>query len=126
MSAPHVLGSTEVFSSLPAAHQEQIAARLKRLEIAKGTELVRQGEPGDSLYLVESGRFGVFVRDEEFGLSVEVAQLGPGDCLGELALVTGAPRNATCAALIDSVVHRLDKDVFDAVLKQSRGSSRIS
>ncbi len=119
MSNPQILAGTQVFSSLPPQHLEQISSHLKRLEIAKGADLVVQGDPGDALFVIENGRFGVFVRDEDFGLAVEVAQLGPGDCLGELALITGAPRNATCTALINSVVHRLDKEVFDAVLKQS-------
>ncbi|MFO8070535.1 MAG: ATPase, T2SS/T4P/T4SS family [Polyangia bacterium] len=121
MSPAEILGGTEVFSSLPAQHIEQISSRLERREIAEGEDLVVQGQPGDALYVIESGRFGVYVRDEDFGLAIEVAQLGPGDCLGELALLTGAPRSATCTALVDSVVHRLDRAVFDAVTKQSLG-----
>jgi len=119
MTPAELLGSTEVFSSLPAKHIEQIAARLERKEFDKGADLVVQGGPGDALFIIESGRVGVFVRDEDFGLGIEVAQLGPGDCLGELALITGAPRNATCSALVDTVAHSLDRAVFDAILSQS-------
>jgi len=119
MTPAELLGSTEVFSSLPAQHLGQIATRLERREVAKGEDLVVQGQPGDALYIVESGRVGVFVRDPEFGLGIEVAQIGPGDCVGELALLTGAPRTATCTALVDVVAHRLDRAVFDAVIAQS-------
>lgn len=119
MTPAEMLGSTEIFSSLPAQHIQQIATRLERLEIAKGADLVVQGQPGDALYVIESGRVGVFVRDPEFGLGMEVAQIGPGDCVGELALLIGAPRTATCTALLDVVAHRLDRAVFDAVIAQS-------
>jgi len=119
MTPTELLGGSQVFSSLPAAHIEQIAARLERRQVAKGEDLVIQGRPGDALFVIEAGRFGVFVRDPDFGLAIEVAQLGPGDCLGELALVTGEPRSATCTALVDSTVHRLDRAVFDAILTQA-------
>jgi type IV pilus assembly protein PilB len=119
MTPAEILGSTEVFSSLPPQHAAQIATRLERREVAKGSDFVVQGQPGDALFVIESGRVGVFVRDPEFGLAVEVAQLGPGDCVGELALLTGAPRTATCTALVDVVAHRLDGAVFEAVIAQA-------
>jgi type II secretory ATPase GspE/PulE/Tfp pilus assembly ATPase PilB-like protein len=119
MTPAEILGSSQIFSSLPAGHIEQIAARLEPRQVAKGEDLVVQGQPGDALFVIEAGRFGVFVRDPDFGLAIEVAQLGPGDCLGELALVTGETRSATCTALMDSTVHRLDRAVFDAILAQA-------
>jgi type IV pilus assembly protein PilB len=119
MTPSELLGSTEVFSSLPAAHIAQIAARLERREFPRGTDLVVQGGPGDALFIIEFGKVGVFMRDEQFGLDIEVAQLGPGDCVGEMALITGAQRSATVTALANTLAHRLDRTVFDAILAQS-------
>ncbi len=119
MTPKEVLGNTVVFSSLPLSHMEQIATRLKRIEYAKGQDLVVQGQPGNALYIIESGRVGVYVKDKDFGLGIEIAQLGPGDCLGELSLITGAPRNATCTSLADTTAYKLERAVFDAVLQQS-------
>lgn len=121
MKPQELLGNTEVFSSLPDAHKAQIAERLQRMEVPKGKNLVLQGQPGDALYIIDSGQVGVYVRDTDFGLGIEVAQLGPRDCVGELALITGAPRSATCTATVDTVVYKLDKGIFDVVLKQSPG-----
>ncbi|MCP4680001.1 MAG: Flp pilus assembly complex ATPase component [Deltaproteobacteria bacterium] len=119
MTPKELLEKTAIFSSLPASHIAQIASRLKRLSFTKGTDLVTQGQAGDALYLIESGQVGVYVKDSDFGLGIEIAQLGPGDCLGELAMITGAKRNATCTALNDTVAHKLDRAVFDAILQQS-------
>jgi type IV pilus assembly protein PilB len=120
MTTPkELLGKTEVFSSLPAQHIEQIAARLKRLVFKSGQDLVVQDQPGDALFVIESGRVGVFAKDMDFGLEIEIAEIGPGDCLGELALLTGSKRTATCTAIVETVAHKLDIAVFDAVLKQS-------
>ncbi len=119
MTPKELLQKTEIFSSLPPSHMEQIATRLKRMEFAKGKDLVVQGQPGDALYLIESGQVGVFAKDTDFGLGIEIAQLGPGDCLGELALITGTKRNATCTALAETTAYKLERAVFDAVLKQS-------
>lgn len=121
MKPQELLGRTEVFSSLPEAHIVQIAERLQRMEIPKGRNFVVQGQPGDALYIIDTGLVGVHVKDSDFGLGVEVAQLGPGDCVGELALITGAPRSASCTAVVDTVVYKLDKAIFEAVLKQSSG-----
>ncbi len=119
MTPKELLEKTAIFSSLPTSHITQIVSRLKRLNFTKGTDLVTQGQAGDSLYIIESGQVGVFVTDGDFGLGIEIAQLGPGDCLGELALITGANRNATCTAIRDTVAHKLDRAVFNAILQQS-------
>ncbi len=98
---------------------EQIAARLKRVEYAVGQDLIKQGEPADGLYIVESGLVGVFVQDADFGHRIEIAQLGPKESIGELALITGEKRSATCTALMKTVAHKLDRQVFEAILTQS-------
>jgi CRP-like cAMP-binding protein/Zn-dependent protease len=77
---------------------------------APGDELVRQGEPGDAFYAVASGRAEV-VRDGEV-----VAAIGPGGHFGELALLHGAPRNASVRARTPLRAYRLDREGFDAVV----------
>jgi len=124
MTPIELLKSTEVFSSMPQSHLEQLASRLERKEFMKGAKLVFQGAPGDALYIIEKGQVGIYTRDDQFGLDVEMAELGPGDCLGELSIITGAPRTATCMALTDTVAYRLDRTIFEAVLGQSQTVQR--
>jgi len=119
-----LLQKTDVFASMPAAHLEQLASRLVKKEFAKGARIVIQGSPGDSLFIIESGIVGVFTIDDQFGLEVEVAQLGPNDCFGELSIITGGQRNATCTALSNAVAYQLEKSIFEAVLQQSPAVQR--
>jgi len=117
MSTDRDLALSAMFANFPAVHREQLASRLTRHEYPPGTEIVRQGETGDALYLIESGVVGVFVRDEMVGIRL-VSQLGARQSFGEMALITGAPRSATCTALETTVAYRLSRDVFEAVAQK--------
>jgi putative ABC transport system ATP-binding protein len=82
-----------------------------------GAVIVRKGEPGDKFYVIRSGR--VKIVDREGLAPGEVPRLGPGEFFGEVALITGEPRNATVAAEEDVELYSLTKEQFTAVLKQS-------
>lgn len=119
MTPIDLLSGTSVFSSLNKNVLEQISPRLTRLEYAVGEDLIRQGEPADGLHIIEAGLVGVFVQDPDFGHRIEIAQLGPKESIGELALITGEKRSATCTALMKTVAHKLDRQVFEAIMTQS-------
>lgn len=118
-----------ICSSLPPLHLDQVAARLTKQECAVGAEIVRQGEPGDALYLIESGAVGVFRRDPKLGIVQLMARLEAPEAFGELSLLTREPRIATCTALEPTVVWRLESRVFLALVQQvpavSLGVARI-
>ena len=62
--------------------------------LPRGAILMRQGEPGDSLYFVVSGRLRAFgLRDD--GAQVDVGSVGPGETVGEMALLSSEPRLST-------------------------------
>ena len=77
--------------------------------------LVRQGEPGDSFYVVKEGNVEVLVSSD--GKSIKVAELGPGAFFGEGSLLTGEARSATIRALNDVEVVVIDKEAFSKVLQ---------
>jgi CRP-like cAMP-binding protein len=81
---------------------------------AAGTEIIRQGAPGDKLYVVRSGR--VDVRIAEGQLVRTVATLRDGDIFGEAALLTDHPRNATIVAREPLEVYVLGKTDFHEVV----------
>ena len=121
LSPNDLLAQNPLFSSLSPQHREQIAARLTRHEIAPNTAIVRQGDPADALFLIESGLVGVFVKDNRLGMTRLVHQLEAPESFGEMALVTAGPRNASCTALEHTVVQRLGREVFDAVTSKVPG-----
>jgi CRP-like cAMP-binding protein len=83
------------FNALPDAPLRTIAARLKRKRYKPGDTVFREGDPADTLFLVESGRVHVWTSDERQLL----ASLGPGSILGEIALLLDVPRTATVRAV---------------------------
>src|SRR6185295_7266282 len=75
----------------------------------RGDVLVRQGEVADALYIVVTGRFSVTVA----GRRQMIAELGPGQPVGEIAFLAGGVRTATVTALRDSLVLRLGRVEFE-------------
>src|SRR5882672_3828711 len=71
----------------------QVVDRLQRVHVVSGQILYRQGEAGDCMHFVVTGRLEVWVRDK-YGERRLVAHLSSGDCVGELSLLTGDPRAA--------------------------------
>ena len=88
-----------------------LARALQRVDLVAGTTLFAQGDPGDSLYVIVRGRLRLVITDAA-GEAL-VRELGPGQTVGELALLTGEPRNGTVVAIRDAVVYRLGTDEFD-------------
>ncbi|MFH1808496.1 MAG: Crp/Fnr family transcriptional regulator [Pseudomonadota bacterium] len=86
-----------------------------------GTVLFREGEPGNEMYVVQSGkvRISVTVRKVEKVL----VDLGAGEFFGEMSILNGAPRSATATVVEDSTLMVIDPRTFDAMV---RGSAEIA
>lgn len=89
---------------------DAVRGRVRWLQLAGGETLMRQGEPGDALYLLVSGRLRVYI--EEDGVRRVVREVSRGEVVGEMSLITDAPRSATLVAIRDSVLVSLGKDDF--------------
>jgi len=95
-------GSAEIRSSRSSA------AILKRQLYADGYVFFRQGEPGETAYLIQAGRVSIRRND------TEIARLGPGRIFGKTSLVTGARRIATATAIDQTICEIIPKKQFDA------------
>ncbi len=84
---------------------------------AAGERLFEEGDPGDSMYVVQSGKVRLFRRVGP--IEVNIAVLGPGELLGEMAVLEGLPRTACAVASEASVVVELDRPVFEAMVKEN-------
>jgi CRP-like cAMP-binding protein/small-conductance mechanosensitive channel len=109
-----LLRRIEVIQCLNEEEQRQLASRMRKASFAPGEVILRQGDPGDSAYLVERGRVRILLSNDS-GLSEQVACLAPGDFFGEMSLLTGEPRSATAVALDQVDCYQLTKPDLDAV-----------
>lgn len=96
----------------------QMRASLEWVEVAGGETLMTQGEEGDAMYLVLSGRLRAYVDDGD-GVPRAVREMGRGQIIGEMSLITGEPRLATVVTIRDSVLVRLAKSQFQRLLATS-------
>ena len=101
---------------LPQAQLRKIAARLRPEEAASGELLYKQGDVGDCMHFLLTGRLEVRLRDEQ-GRPYVVTHLSGGDAVGELALLSGHRRAADVVAIRDSSLARLGRDDFDAIVR---------
>ncbi|MFO8042864.1 MAG: cyclic nucleotide-binding domain-containing protein, partial [Alkalispirochaeta sp.] len=108
------LQEVPLFSNLPADTVEYLVERLRPFEVAAGAHLMEQGEEGDALYLLSSGRLEAV--DEERDL--RLGEITPGEIVGEAALLTDDPRSATVRAVTDARGYALDKSAFVSLLAQ--------
>ena len=86
-----------VFSCLEETDRAALAAAMRPALFGEGEEIIREGDPGDSLFIIHRGSVQVLSGDGRR----DVAHLGPGDVFGEMSLMTGDARNATCLATTD-------------------------
>ncbi|QEG40580.1 putative ABC transporter ATP-binding protein [Roseimaritima ulvae] len=103
-----MLSRCSIFDGVTIRTMTQLADRMKAQPYKAGSRIIRQGDPGDTFYLIRDGEMEVR-RDPGNRL---VATIGPGDFFGETALLTGEPRNAHVDAKTDGVVYTLDAQSF--------------
>jgi small-conductance mechanosensitive channel/CRP-like cAMP-binding protein len=110
-----LMEKTEILSPLSKPELKKLVKRLSVMSYAAGEVPVRQGEPGDSFYIIKSGRVDVVV-EKSFGESAVVATLGPGNFFGEMSLLTGAARTASILVKEDAEFIVVDKESFRSTL----------
>ncbi len=94
---------------------ESLAQRLRRRRFRRNEVIFHQGDPGDALHIVAAGAVKILLPSAE-GDEAIIATLRPGDFFGELALLDGAPRSATAAALDQADTLVLPRPVFIELL----------
>ena len=103
------LGSRSLLTLLPA---------MERRRFTEGSVIVKQGEEGDSFYVIRSGTVQILV-ERESRPSIPVAVLGANEGFGEMALLADQPRSATVLAQGNVEVWRLPKRAFETLLSEN-------
>ncbi|HEY5089056.1 MAG TPA: mechanosensitive ion channel family protein, partial [Polyangia bacterium] len=110
------LARVDVFRALDAEKIDRLARRLRMVLFGPGEVILRQGDPGDSLYVVRGG--SVAVQIGVLGASKEIATLSDGQFFGEMSLMTGESRTATVVAKTDVECYIVDKEAFQEILQE--------
>ncbi|CAN7183831.1 SLC13 family permease [Paenibacillus sp. LjRoot56] len=113
----------EMFKDFSNIELAKLLGKLDKVKGQAGDMLFEQGDPGDSMYLIESGRVELFSQKQD-GTRQSLASLQDGDTLGEMALLTNEPRSATAIIAAESVLYYIDRETFDRlVIEQPQISS---
>jgi hypothetical protein len=125
MRALRRAGRLGVYSPLEDETFSELLPHMQEQTWEPGQTIIRQGEPGDAFFVIAEGNVRVERSDTTRpGAPVELAQLGPGDFFGEMALLTDEPRNASVVATARSRTLTLTRETFDRLLEQSRPAAR--
>ena len=118
-----LLAEVPMFASLAVATREAVAERTTVVSLPAGEWLFRQGDVGDALYVVRTGRLEIV--DETPGREpVVLRELRTGSAVGELALVCESPRTASVRVRRDARLLRIGREEFEAILADSPAFSR--
>jgi CRP-like cAMP-binding protein len=115
-----LLRAVPIFTPLPIATLERMAAELEPMEARAGDVLVREGETGDRFYLIDEGSVDITIAMRP------VRSLGPGEYFGEIALVRDVPRTATVTAGSDVRLYALRRAEFLAAARSRPASARAA
>ena len=93
----------------------ELIHRCERLEVAAGEIIVSAGAPADSMHFILDGRVGIMIPAGEGGGTTRVRSLGRYTTIGEMGLVSHAPRSATIQAEVASILYVLSAQQFEAL-----------
>jgi CRP-like cAMP-binding protein len=122
VSAAGLVDSIALFEAVPPDERDHLARLMHPFALSAGATLFRDGDPGDAMYLVESGRLQAR-RPAPSGATVALAELGPGDVIGEMSMMGPGTRTLTVTALEDTRGWALERAVFDMLRADLRPGS---
>ncbi len=123
--ALEAIRKVDIFQAFSEDDKTYLSNHAKQHRCPPGHTIVREGESGDSLFVVANGLVSVWMNLGESSLNV--ASLGAGSFFGEMALLTGKPRTATVVAETGSELLEITKhDIAPLLAREPEVSKRIS
>jgi CRP/FNR family cyclic AMP-dependent transcriptional regulator len=111
------LKAVPFFTELTEAELEMLRALAAEKRYPKNAIVLTEGEMGDSLYMIESGKVKVFIGDQE-GREMILKILGPGDFFGEMSMIDKQPRSASVTTLESAVFLVLSHAAFEKCVEK--------
>src|SRR5687767_8483085 len=117
-----LFGAIPLFAGIDRDGLEGIARIFQPIRFEPAAHVVRQGQPADGAYLIESGHADVYTALPGGG-ETAVAALGPGSVLGEMALLDSGIRSASVLARTAVAAHFIERDAFRMLLSQRNAAA---
>ncbi|MBC8103321.1 MAG: Crp/Fnr family transcriptional regulator [Cytophagales bacterium] len=114
-----LLRKSSLFTDLDDSALQTLALRCRRRTYPANTALFHEDDPGQTMYLIVNGRVAIERVQAMAGETIHLAERGPGEHFGEMALLDGAPRSADAVTRTDCELLMLDRTEFLACLAQS-------
>ncbi len=114
----HFLQRIKLFSALAPEECAEVVKRMKRRDFPPNHIIVREGQPGTSMFFITAGGVEVRKKDPHTGIDFLLTELGPGQNFGEMSLLTGKPRTATVSTNQPSTCAVLEQGDFHQLLMQ--------
>ena len=109
----------EQYFGTPIAADHPLLGQLETRHLAGGEWLMHQGDPGESLYFLVRGRLQAWASDDAGNAKHRfLNEIVPGDSVGEMSLLTGAPRTVGIQAIRDSLLVRIDREDFERLSRE--------
>lgn len=112
-----MLARVDLFSTLSKKELQTLAKSCQERSYSAGTVLFSQGDTGVGLYVLKHGKVRITIATNPDRAEVEVGVYGPGDVLGEMALLDDLPRSATVTAIEDVTALLLPVWEFRTILQ---------
>lgn len=113
-----------MFQCLDENELKIVIDAMEEKKFKAGDEVIRQGEDGEVLYVVDSGELDCFKVFKKGDPEKYLKTYKPGESFGELALLYNAPRAATIRGKTDSILFALDRETFNHIVKDAAAKKR--
>jgi CRP/FNR family cyclic AMP-dependent transcriptional regulator len=112
-----ILNEVEHLRELSQEEKVGLAEKIELLRYSTGQSVFNYGDPGHAMYIVRSGEVEIYVKNDQ-GEKIVLETSQPGDLFGEISLLDSGPRTAWVTALSDVELLRLDREHFEAYVRQ--------
>ena len=113
----NLMRHSAILRAVEPASRHALMERFETERFEEGATLIEEGSDGDGLYLVASGGVEVIGNDSD-GDQIRIAELGPGNVVGEISLVLRRPANATVRAAHPTVALHLTREEFHSAIRE--------
>lgn len=112
-----ILNEIEHLRDLTQEEKAVLAEKIDLRRYSTGQPVFNYGDPGHAMYIVRSGEVEIYVKNDQ-GEKIVLETTQPGEIFGEVALLDGGPRTAWVSALSDAELLRLDREHFEAYVRE--------